>query len=54
MAVEVVDHALALPVLDPVIPRHQAVVLIHLPVPLAPVVELATSEPAPLNDLLDR
>ena len=54
MAVEVVDHALALPVLDPVVPRHQAVVLIHLPVPLAPVVELATSEPAPLNDLLDR
>ena len=54
VAVEVVDHGLALPFFDPVIPRHQAVVLIHLPVPLAPVVELAPSDPAPLNDLLDR
>ena len=54
MAVEVVDDALALPVLDPMIPRHQAVVFVHLPVPLAPVVKLPPSQPAPLNDLLHR
>ncbi len=30
MAVEVVDDRLALPFFDPVVPRHQAVVLIHL------------------------
>ena len=54
MAVEVVDDALALTVLDPMIPRHQAVVFVHLPVPLAPVVKLPPSQPAPLNDLLHR
>jgi len=31
MAVEVVDDVLALPFFDPVVPRHQAVVLVHLP-----------------------
>jgi len=54
MAVEVVDDGLALRSFDPMLPRHQAVVLIGLPIPLAPVVELAPNDPAPLNDLLDR
>ena len=54
MAVEVVDDGPALPLLDPVLPRYQAVVLIGLPIPLAPVVKLTPSDPAPLNDLLDR
>ena len=29
-------------------PRHQAVVFVHLPVPLAPVVKLPPSQPAPV------
>lgn len=54
MVVEVVDDGIPLPSFDPVVPRHQAVVLIGLSIPLAPVVELAPSDPAPLNELLDR
>ena len=48
------ENGVHLTVLDPMIPRHQAVVFVHLPVPLAPVVKLPPSQPAPLNDLLHR
>ena len=53
MLPEVVNDRVALRALDPVVPRHQAVVLIRLPVPTAPVVELASSHAGPLDDPLD-
>jgi len=48
-----VDDALALPVLDPVIAWHLAVVLIGFAVALLPAVELAPSDTDPSHHLLD-
>src|SRR5689334_20508171 len=44
------DDGLLLPILQPKITGHPAVVLIHLPVALPPVVELAGSDAEPPNE----
>jgi hypothetical protein len=53
-SVVVVDDRLSLPLLDPVVAGHLAVVLVGFAVALLPVVELALRDPQPSHEMLDR
>ena len=47
-------NGMLLPILQPMVPRHPTVVLVHLAVTLAPVVELALADAQPPDQPLGR